>query len=235
MAACDALPRLDDRPEDAVNVLVVQDDPQIASFIKRGLEAEGFAVRTASDGAEGLKLSTSLDFDLIVLDLSLPTVTGEEVLAGLRGSDPSVPVIVLAEQDAVSDRVSMLNAGADDYLARPYDFEELLARIRARLRAVDQTASTTISQGRVTIDVSTRQVHIGGRPVELSPREFSLLETLMHHAGQVLSQPQLLNQVWGYDRDPSSNVVEVYVGYLRKKLERDVVETVRGAGYRFRG
>ena len=218
-----------------MNVLVVQDDPQIASFIKRGLEAEGFAVRTASDGAEGLKLSTSLDFDLIVLDLSLPTVTGEVVLDRLRSSDPSVPVIILAEQDAVSDRVSMLNAGADDYLTRPYDFEELLARIRARLRSVDQTASTTISQGRVTIDVSTRQVHIGGRPVELSPREFSLLETLMHHAGQVLSQPQLLNQVWGYDRDPSSNVVEVYVGYLRKKLERDVVETVRGAGYRFRG
>jgi DNA-binding response OmpR family regulator len=218
-----------------VNVLVVQDDPQIASFIKRGLEAEGFAVRTASDGAEGLQLSTSLGFDLIVLDLSLPTVTGDEILTRLRAADPSVPVIVLTEQDAVSDRVATLNAGADDYLTRPYEFEELLARIRARLRATDQTESTTISHGRVTIDVTTRQVHIDGRSVELSAREFALLETLMHHAGQVLSQPQLLNQVWGYDRDTSSNVVEVYVGYLRKKLERDVVETVRGAGYRFRG
>lgn len=218
-----------------MNVLVVQDDPQTASFIQRGLEAEGFAVRTACDGAEGLRLSTSLGFDLIVLDLSLPTVTGDEILTRLRASDPGVPVIVLTEQDAVSDRVATLNAGADDYLTRPCDFEELLARIRARLRAADQTESTTLSRGRVTIDVRTRQAHIDGRSVELSPREFALLETLMHHAGQVLSQTQLLNRVWGYDRDTSSNVVEVYVGYLRKKLERDVVETVRGAGYRFRG
>lgn len=218
-----------------MNVLVVQDDPQIASFIKRGLEAEGFAVRTTCDGAEGLQLSTSLGFDLIVLDLSLPTVAGDEILAKLRSSGSAVPVIVLTAQDAVSDPVATLNAGADDYLTRPYDFEELVARIRARLRSADQTGSTTISHGRVTIDVMTREVHIGERSVELSAREFSLLETLMHHAGQVLSQPQLLNQVWGYDRDTSSNVVEVYVGYLRKKLEPDVVETVRGAGYRFRG
>jgi DNA-binding response OmpR family regulator len=217
-----------------LNVLIVQEDPRVASFIKRGLEAEGFAVRTACDGAEGLRLS-SLEFDLIVLDHSLPTVTGEEILATLRSSGSSVPVIVLTEQDEVSDRVALLNAGADDYLTRPCDFDELLARIRARLRAADQTASTTISQGRVTIDLGTRQARMDGRTVELTTREFALLETLMHHSGQVLSQPQLLNRVWGYDRDPTSNVVEVYVGYLRKKLERDVVETVRGAGYRFRG
>src|SRR5262245_10339965 len=218
-----------------LNVLVVQEDPAVASFIKRGLEAEGFAVRTACDGSEGLRLSTSLDFDLIMLDLPLPTVTGQEILARLRASRSSVPVIVLTPHDAASDRVALLNAGADDCLTRPCDFEELLARIRARLRSDDQTASTTIAQGRVTVDVSTRQAHIDGRSVELSSREFALLETLMHHPGQVLSQPQLLNQVWGYDRDTSSNVVEVYVGYLRRKLERDVVETVRGAGYRFRG
>ena len=218
-----------------MNVLVVQEDPGVASFIKRGLEAEGFAVRTACDGREGLGLSTALDFDLIVLDLPLPTVTGEEILARLRDSGSSVPVIVLTAQDAVADRVAMLNAGADDYLTRPCDLEELIARVRARLRVRDQTASTTISQGRVTIDVNARQACIDGRSVELSPREFALLETLMHHPDQVLSQPQLLNQVWGYERDTSSNVVEVYVGYLRRKLERDVVETVRGAGYRFRG
>jgi len=218
-----------------VNVLVVQDDPRVTSFIKRGLEAEGFAVRTASDGAAGLNMSRSLDFDLIVLDLPLPTVTGDEILATLRAAGSTVPVIVLTAEDAMPDPVAMLNAGADDYLTRPCDFDELLAHIRARLRTADQTDSTTISQGRVTLDVSTREVRIGERSVDLSPREFALLETLMHHVGQVLSQAQLLNQVWGYDRDPSSNVVEVYVGYLRKKLRRDVIETVRGAGYRFRG
>jgi DNA-binding response OmpR family regulator len=218
-----------------MNLLVVQDEAPVASFIKRGLEAEGFAVRTACDGAEGLELSRSFDFDLIVLDLVLPTVTGEEILARLRADGSSVPVIVLTAQDAISDRVSTLNAGADDYLTRPCSFEELVARIRARLRTADQAVSTTISYGRVTIDVGTRAAHIGGRSVELSPREFALLEALIRHGGQVLSQAQLLDQVWGYDRDPSSNVVEVYVGYLRKKLQRDVVETVRGAGYRFRG
>jgi DNA-binding response OmpR family regulator len=218
-----------------VNVLVVQDDPRVTSFIKRGLEAEGFAVRTACDGAEGLNVSRSLDFDVIVLDRVLPTVTGDEILNTLRAAGSTVPVIVLTAQDAISDRVATLNAGADDYLTRPCDFDELLAHIRARLRTADQTVSTTISQGRVTLDLSTREVRIGGRSVELTPREFALLETLMHHPGQVLSQAQLLNQVWGYDRDPISNVVEVYVGYLRKKLRGDVIQTVRGAGYRFRG
>ena len=218
-----------------MNVLVVQEDPDIASFIGRGLEAEGFAVRTACDGAEALRLSTTLEFDLIVLDLPLPTVTGEEVLERIRASRSPVPVIVLTGQASDGDGVSVLNAGADDYLTRPCEFDELLARIRARLRAADQAASTTISRGRVTVDVSTRQARFEGRTVELTAREFALLETLMHHSGRVLSQPQLLDRVWGYDRDPSSNVVEVYVGYLRRKLERDVVETVRGAGYRFRG
>jgi DNA-binding response OmpR family regulator len=218
-----------------VNVLVVQDEASVASFIKRGLEAEGFAVRTACDGAEGLAMSKSLDFDLIVLDLVLPTVSGDEILARLRAAGSSVPVIVLTAQDSISHRVAMLNAGADDFVTKPCSFDELLARIRARLRTADQTVSTTISHGRVTIDLGTREAHIGGRSVELTPREFALLETLMHHADKVMSQPQLLDQVWGYDREPSSNVVEVYVGYLRKKLKRDVVETVRGAGYRFRG
>jgi DNA-binding response OmpR family regulator len=218
-----------------VNVLVVQDEAPIASFIKRGLEDEGFAVQIACDGAQGLKLATSFDFDLIVLDLLLPTVTGEEVLIRLRDSGSSVPVIVLTAKDATSDRVSILNAGADDYVTKPFSFSELLARIRARLRTADQMDPTTISHGRVSLDMSTREVLIGGRSVELTPREWALLATLMHHPGQVLSKAQLLDQVWGYNHDPSSNVVEVYVGYLRRKLQRDVVETVRGAGYRFRG
>ena len=217
-----------------MNLLVVQEEPPVASFIKRGLEAEGFVVRTACDGAQGLEMSRSSDLDLIVLDLVLPTVTGQEILAKLRAAGSSVPVIVLTASDAVPDQVAILNAGADDYVTRPCSFSELLARIRARLRAADQTVSTTMSHGRVTVDLATRDVRIGGRSVDLTRREFAL-QTLIRHAGQVLSQAQLLDQVWGYDRGPSSNVVEVYVGYLRKKLRRDVVETIRGAGYRFRG
>jgi DNA-binding response OmpR family regulator len=218
-----------------VNVLVVQDDARIASFIKRGLEADGFAVRTASDGADGLRLTESSDFDLIILDLLLPTVTGEEFLVRLRESGSTVPVIVLTAKDTISDRVTNLDAGADDYVTKPFSFAELLARVRARLRSSDQPVSTTISHARVTIDVLARKAEIEGRSVELTSREFALLETLMHHPGQVLSQPQLIDQVWGYDHDTRSNVVEVYVGYLRRKLAPDVVETVRGAGYRFRG
>jgi DNA-binding response OmpR family regulator len=218
-----------------VNVLVVQEDARIASFIKRGLEADGFAVRTASDGADGLRLTESSDFDLIILDLLLPTVSGEEFLTRLRETGSAVPVIVLTAKDAISDRVANLDAGADDYVTKPFSFAELLARVRARLRSSDQTDSTSISHGRVTIDVLAREAEIEGRSVELTSREFALLETLMHHPGQVLSQPQLIDQVWGYDHDTRSNVVEVYVGYLRRKLDPAVVETVRGAGYRFRG
>jgi DNA-binding response OmpR family regulator len=218
-----------------VKVLVVQDDPRIASFITRGLEAEGFAVQSASDGALGLRMTESSEFDLIILDLVLPTVTGEEVLTRIRGTGSAVPVIVLTSKDAVSDRVANLDAGADDYMTKPFSLTELLARVRARLRSADQAVSTTISHGRVTVDVRARQALIDGRSVELTSREFALLETLMHHPGQVLVQPQLIDQVWGYDHDTRSNVVEVYIGYLRKKLPPDVVETVRGAGYRFRG
>jgi DNA-binding response OmpR family regulator len=144
-------------------------------------------------------------------------------------------VIILTAKDAISDRVTNLDAGADDYVTKPFSLSELVARVRARLRSSEQTVSTTISHGRVTIDVLARKALIEGRSVELTSREFALLETLMHHPGQVLSQPQLIDQVWGYDHDTRSNVVEVYVGYLRKKLASDVVETVRGAGYRFRG
>jgi len=207
----------------------------VAAFIKRGLEAEGFAVRTASDGADGLKLIRSFDFDLVVLDLVLPTMSGEDVLTRLREGDSHVPVIVLTAKDAVADRVANLEAGADDFLTKPFSFSELLARIRARLRGADQTVAAEISHGGVTLDLNARHVRIDERTVDLTSREFALLETLMRHPGQVLSQPQLLDQVWGYDHEPGSNVVEVYVGYLRRQLGPDVVETVRGEGYRFVG
>ncbi|CAN5149087.1 response regulator transcription factor [soil metagenome] len=218
-----------------MNILIIEDEAKIASFVKRGLEAEGFAVRTASDGVGGLEMVKSSDFDLVILDLILPNLNGEEVIVRMRKGGFSGPVIVLTAKDAVSDRVANLNAGADDYVTKPFSFVELLARIRARLRAADQATSTTISRRGVTLDLRTREVHVDGKSLELTSREFALLETLMRHPGQVLSQPQLLDQVWGYDYDPSSNVVEVYVGYLRKKLRPDVVETVRGVGYRFRG
>ena len=218
-----------------VNVLVVQDEAQTADLIKRGLEAEGFAVRIAGDGADGLRLVRSYEFDLVILDLLLPSVSGEEVLARMREGSSNVPIIVLTAKDAVSDRVANLEAGADDYITKPFSFEELLARVRARLRASDQAESTTVSHGAVTLDLRTREARIDGRSVELTSREFALLETFMRHRGEVLSQPQLLDQVWGYDHEPRSNVVEVYVAYLRKKLRNDIVETVRGMGYRFRG
>ena len=215
-----------------MNLLVVQEEPPVASFIKRGLEAEGFVVRTACDGAEGLEMSRSADLDLIVLDLVLPTVTGEEILARLRAAGSSVPVIVLTSGDAVADQVAILNAGADDFVTRPCSLSELLARIRARLRAADQTVSTTISHGSVTIDVATRDVRIGGSSVDLTPREFALLEMLMRHAGSTVTRPELLSEVWSLDFDPRSNLVDVYVRYLRRKLGPAWITTERGVGYR---
>ncbi len=217
------------------SVLIVEDEEKIASFLRRGLEAEGFTVLTASDGVEGLALAASPGVDVVILDLMLPELSGEEVLARLRDRQPDLPVIVLTAKDAVSDRVANLEAGADDYVTKPFSLTELVARIRARLRASDQPASTILVRGRVRLDFRARQARIDNRAVELTAREFALLETFMRHPGQVLTQPQLLDQVWGYDYDPGSNVVEVYVGYLRRKLAPDVIETVRGAGYRFSG
>jgi DNA-binding response OmpR family regulator len=216
-----------------VKVLVIEDEVKIASFIKRGFEAEGFAVTTASDGVEGLALARTSSYDLVILDLILPSMKGEEVLAGIRERSSRAPVIVLTAKDAVSDRVATLNAGADDYVTKPFSLTELIARSRARLRSANQTLSTRISLGGIELDLRTRHVRIDGRFVQLTPREFALLETFMRHPGHVLSQPQLLDQVWGFDYDPSSNIVEVYVGNLRRKLRPDVIETVRRVGYRF--
>ena len=158
---------------------------------------------------------------------------GEEVLRRLRGAGKTMPVLILTAKDAIPDRVANLNAGADDYLVKPFSFSELVARIRARLRVADQPTSTVLERNGVTLDLTRREVRVDGRQAELTARELALLETLMPHTGQVLSQNQLLDQVWGYDHDPGSNVVEVYVGYLRRKLRPDLIETVRGAGYRF--
>jgi DNA-binding response OmpR family regulator len=217
-----------------MNVLIVEDEDRIASFIERGLRAEGFGVQVAADGETGYALATSEDVDLVLLDLRLPRLSGEEVLERLRQVRPDVPVIVLTARDAVEDRVRNLNAGADDYVTKPFSFAELLARIQARLRSRDQHSAVALDVSGVQLDLRTRTARHAGREVTLTSREFALLETFMRHPGQVLSQVQLMDRVWGYDFDPGSNVVEVYVGYLRRKLDKHLIETVRGAGYRFR-
>lgn len=215
-----------------VSILLIEDEAGIVAFVRRGLEAAGHHVVVADDGGDGLTMALSDDVELVVLDLGLPGIPGEEVLRRLRLRRPGVPVIVLTAKDAVEDRVANLEAGADDYLVKPFSFSELLARIRARLRNAGQSRSDTIAVGDLVLDLAARTVAIGGEVLTLSGREFSLLETFARHPGHVLSQIQLLDRVWGYDFDGSSNVVEVYVGHLRRKLGADRIETVRGAGYR---
>jgi DNA-binding response OmpR family regulator len=216
-----------------MRIAMIEDEARIASFVKSGLESEGFLVEHADDGAADLELVLDTDPDLVILDLILPRMGGEEVLRRLRGAGKTMPVLILTAKDAIPDRVANLNAGADDYLVKPFSFSELVARIRARLRVADQPTSTVLERNGVTLDLTRREVRVDGRQAELTAREIALLETLMRHAGQVLSHSQLLDLVWGYDHDPGSNVVEVYVGYLRRKLRPDLIETVRGAGYRF--
>jgi DNA-binding response OmpR family regulator len=213
-------------------ILIVEDEPRIASFLEKGLRAQGFATELAQDVSEALaRVRTGPD--LVVLDRGLPDGDGLQVLAELRRSERHIPVIVLTARDAVADTVAALDQGADDYMTKPFSFEELLARVRARLRTERAPAATTVVEvAGAALDLRTRRVRVDGRDVDLSAREFALAEVLFRHPGQVLSRSQLLDQVWGYDYDPGSNVVEVYVGYLRKKLGRDRIESVRGMGYR---
>ena len=218
-----------------MNLLVVEDEARIASFVKLGLKAEGYAVDIAETGREALEWMTASRYDLVVLDLMLPDMGGEHVLRWIRAADARVPVIVLTAKDAIADRVANLDAGADDYVTKPYSFSELLARIRARLRAADQPVASVLTYGSVTLDLQRRLARVGQHEVDLSARELAVLEVFLRHADQVLSQAQILDRVWGYDHDPGSNVVEVYVGYLRRKLGPDTIETRRGVGYRFRG
>jgi DNA-binding response OmpR family regulator len=213
-------------------ILVVEDERGIVAFVRRGLEAAGYQVLVAEDGVDGLALALMPDVELVVLDLGLPGIPGEEVLRRLRQRRPSVPVIVLTAKDSVSDRVGNLDAGADDYVVKPFSVSELLARVRARLRSGDQARGDVLAAGDLVLDLGARVVTVDGRTVSLSAREFALLEVFVRNHGQVLSQPQLLDRVWGYDFDGGSNVVEVYVSQLRRKLGADRIETVRGAGYR---
>jgi two-component system response regulator QseB len=215
-------------------ILIAEDEPRLASFLEKGLRANGFATTVAEDGAKASLLARDQEFDMLVLDLGLPGKDGMEVLRELRSSGQRMPVIILTARDDVSDKVGGLEGGADDYVTKPFRFEELLARVRARLRDERTVERTVLRGGDVVLDLRTRRASTGGRTVDLTAREFTMLEVLIRHAGQVLSREQLLSHVWGYDYDPGSNVVDVYVGYLRKKLSSEAIETVRGMGYRLR-
>jgi len=215
-------------------ILIAEDEPRITSFLQKGLRANGFTTLVAETGRLAADLARDDDFDLLILDLGLPEMDGHQVLRTIRSRGERLPVIVLTARSGVEDTVGGLEGGADDYLTKPFRFEELLARIRVRLRAQGDAGVTVLQAGAVVLDLLTRRVQIDGREVELTAREFTLAETFLRHPGHVLSREQLLSHVWGYDFDPGSNVVDVYVRYLRRKLGTDVIETVRGMGYRLR-
>ena len=216
-------------------VLIVEDEARIASVLTKGLRAAGFTPRVVARGGEAVETALQGGVDLILLDVGLPDIDGFEVLERLRGQGVRTPIIMLTARSSVSDRVAGLENGADDYMPKPFSFEELVARIRLRLHpptAESAADRTLLEHGGLALDLRTRRVSVDGRWVDLSAREFSLAETFMRHPGQVLSREQLLARVWGLDFDPGSNVVDVYVSYLRGKLGRDRLETVRGVGYR---
>jgi DNA-binding response OmpR family regulator len=213
-------------------ILIAEDESRIAAFVEKGLRANGFATTICPDGGAALALATSSDFDLLILDIGLPTMDGFTVLRRLREAKSQLPVIILTARDSVSDTVAGLEGGADDYMPKPFRFDELLARVRLRLRS-DRTAEITVLEyGTLSLDLRTRRASVDGRTVDLSAREFALAEVFLRNSGQVLSREQLLSHVWGYDFDPTSNVVDVYVRYLRKKLGAERISTVRGMGYR---
>ncbi|WP_262848882.1 response regulator transcription factor [Mumia quercus] len=217
------------------SILLVEDEDRIASFVAKGLRADGFTVTCVADGQTGLDYALTGDFDLVVLDIGLPVLDGFTVLERLAAERPTLPVIVLTARDSVTDTVAALEGGAADYMSKPFRFDELLARVRLRLRTVvARTASDDVlERDGVRLDLRRRVASVGETEVELSSREFRLAEVFVRNAGQALSREQLLSQVWGYDFDPGSNVVDVYVGYLRKKLGASRITTVRGVGYRF--
>ncbi|HAG79949.1 MAG TPA: DNA-binding response regulator [Cyanobacteria bacterium UBA11162] len=217
-------------------ILIAEDEFRIASFLEKGLRANGFTTVVAPDAPEALAMAQSNDFDLLILDLGLPGKDGLQVLEELRGQGEQLPIIILTARDDISDKVAGLEGGADDYMTKPFRFEELLARVRLQLRKSHLPKGkeeTVLMVGNVMLDLRTRRVRVNGELVELSAREFTLTEILLRHRGQVMSREQLLNHVWGYDYDPGSNIVDVYIGYLRKKLGGKLIETVRGMGYRF--
>jgi DNA-binding response OmpR family regulator len=213
-------------------ILIIEDEERIASFLEKGLRANGFTTSVAAGGRDALAMAQAEEFDLVVLDLGLPDVDGAEVLRQLREQGSQMPVIVLTARSGLADTVSALEGGADDYVRKPFRFDELLARVRVRLRGERAAEETLLRVGDATLDLRTRRMHVGGKGVELTAREFAMAEAFFRHPGQVLSREQLLSHVWGYDHDPRSNLVDVYVGYLRRKIGDERIATVRGMGYR---
>jgi DNA-binding response OmpR family regulator len=215
-----------------VTLLVVEDEERVASFVEKGLRAHGYDVEWAHNGQDALGRLTRPGISLVILDLGLPDLDGLEVLEGLRERGSAVPVLVLSARGRVDDRVKGLNLGADDYLGKPFAFEELLARVRANLRPRAAASPGVLQAGGVCIDPLRREVTVDGQAVSLSAREFSLLKAFADHPGQVLSRQELLSMAWDMNFDPQTNLVDVYVGYLRRKLGEPTIATVRGAGYR---
>lgn len=216
-------------------IVIVEDEPGISEFISKGLMAAGYSVTSVSTGAEAIELALTNDYALMILDIGLPDIDGFEVLNSIRGQGSQIPILVLTARASVEDTVDGLESGADDYMHKPFRFDELLARIRLRLRrpAVDIINNTTlITAGGIQLDLRTRRATVDGEPIDLSAREFTMLQAFIEHRDQVLSRTQLLDIIWGYDFDPGSNVVDVYVRYLRKKIGDDKITTVRGMGYR---
>lgn len=213
-------------------ILIAEDEPRIVRFIEKGLRASGMTTMVAEDGLTALDLARSGVFDLMILDIGLPLKDGFVVLQELRQARCLIPVIVLTARTDIESTVASLENGADDYMPKPFRFDELLARVRLRVRADRADEVTVLRHGGLTLDLRTRQAEVGGRTVELSAREFALTTTFLRHPGQVLTREQLLSNVWGFDHDPGSNVIDVYVGYLRRKLGNGRISTIRGMGYR---
>jgi DNA-binding response OmpR family regulator len=220
-------------------VLLIEDEPGIVDFLRRGLTDAGFSVKACLDGSEGERLALSGSFDAIVLDLMLPGRSGLEVLASVRRASPTLPVVVLSARGEIEDRVAGLEQGAVDYLVKPFSLAELVARLRAHLRTVAQASASVLSAEDIELNLLSRRVHRAGEEIALSVTEFELLSYLVRHHGQVLSREEILSAVWGYEHDPTTNVVDVYIGYLRRKLGRPdspaPIATVRAVGYRLGG
>jgi DNA-binding response OmpR family regulator len=214
-------------------ILIAEDEEGIASFLRKGFENAGFATMVVEDGAEAVNLARDDDYDLMVLDLGLPEKSGLDVLTEIRGRGEKLPVIILTARDEVGSTVAGLESGADDYMKKPFSFEELLARTRLRLRQAEEIEST-ITAGPLVLDLHRHTVTVGDDVIELPGREFALAEVLFRHQGDILSRQRLLEAVWGEEGDPGSKKLEVYVLYLRRKLGDEVIENLRGQGYRLR-